>query len=194
MKNVNGLRDAMRIVESACDEGEITIIGHGKMPSAPEMLVKCAEFLVNKMGADVRLLAVVNDAVIAYNDGKVSYKGENAPCSCDCPCCGEGKADKPSEPTLRYECDRDDMEMSVSIKIAEYFSFCADAVKAEIRDITMKVIEGLIGIAEDEYESSYVHFNIYEDICDAYGGLDTDLIDEYADEILEIIGDNISWE
>jgi hypothetical protein len=66
MKNVYGLRDAMRVVESACDEGEITIIGHGAMPSAPEMLVKCAEFLVNKMGADVRLLAVVNDAVMQF--------------------------------------------------------------------------------------------------------------------------------
>ena len=189
MKNVYGLRDAMRIVESACDEGEITIIGHGPMPSAPEMLVKCAEFLVKTMGADVDLIAVVNDALVRYNNG------EGKPCSCGCPaCCESEDEDEESEPTLHYDVDRDDMECAVSIKIAEYFSFCADAVKAEIRDITMKVIDDLIGITEDEYLRSVVCISISEGIFDAYGGLDSDHIEEYADEIVELIDDNISWE
>ena len=193
MKNVYGLREAMAVVESACEKGEITIIGHGAMPSAPEMLVKCAEFLVNKMGADVRLLAVVNDAVIAYNDGKVSYKGENAPCSCGCPACCEDE-DEDKEPTLAYDCDNAEMECAVSLKVAEYFAFCADAVKAEIRDITMKVIDGLVGITEDEYDATEIAVEIGEDIFDAYGGLDTNNIDEYADEICDLIADYISWE
>ena len=193
MKNVYGLRDAMRVVESACDEGEITIIGHGAMPSAPEMLVKCAEFLVNKMGADVRLLAVVNDAVIAYNDGKVSYTGENAPCSCGCPHCCEDE-DEDEEPTLHYDCPPNEMEMAVSIKVTEHFDVCTAEVKAEIRDITMKVIDGLIGITEDEFDDIEIAVEIGEDIYDAYGCLNTERIDEYADEIVEIIGDNISWE
>ena len=189
MKYVNGLRDAMRVVESACDEGEITIIGHGPMPSAPEMLVKCAEFLVNKMGADVDLIAVVNDALVRYNNG------EGKPCSCGCPsCCESEDEDEESEPTLHFECDRDDMEMAVSIKIAEHFSFCVDAVKTEIRDITMKVIDDLIGITEDEYDATEIALNIGEDIYDAYGCINSERIDEYADAIVEIIGDNISWE
>lgn len=193
MKNVYGLREAMAVVESACEKGEITIIGEGAMPSAPEMLVKCAEFLVNKMGADVRLLAVVNDAVIAYNDGKVSYKGENAPCSCGCPACC-GSEDEDEELTLDYDCNRDEMECAVSVKVAEYFSFCADAVKAEIRDITMKVIDGLVGITEDEYDGIEVSLEIGEDIYNAYGGLNSECIDEYADEIVDIIADYLSWE
>lgn len=185
MKNVNGLRDAMALIESACDEGEITIIGHGKMPSAPEMLAKCAEFLVNKMGADVRLLAVVNDAVVAYN------MGEGGACSCGCPCCGE---DEDEEPTLCYGCDRDDMECAVSIKVGEYFSFCADAVKAEIRDITMKVIEGLGGMTKDKYDDAEIYLEISESIIDAYGGLDSVNIDEYASEISDLVDGLISWE
>ena len=187
MKYVNGLREAMAVVESACEPGEITIIGHGEMPSAPEMLVKCAEFLVKTMGADVDLIAVVNEALVRYNNG------EGKSCSCGCPACCASE-DEDEEPTLRFECDRDDMEMAVSIKIAEYFSFCADAVKAEIRDITMKVIDDLIGITEDEYLRSVVCISISEGIFDAYGGLDSDHIEEYADEIVELIDDNISWE
>ena len=183
MKNVYGLRNAMALIESACDEGEITIIGHGKMPSAPEMLVKCAEFLVNKMGADVRLLAVVNDAVVAYN------AGESGACACGCSCCDEDE-----EPTLHYDCPPNEMEMAVSIKVTEHFDVCTAEVKAEIRDITMKVIEGLGGMTKDEYDATEIAVEIGEDICDAYGCLNTERIDEYADEIVEIISDNISWE
>lgn len=185
MKYVDGLGNAMRIVESACDEGEITIIGHGKMPSAPEMLVKCAEFLVNKMGADVDLIAVVNDALVRYNNG------EGKPCSCGCPACCE---DEESEPTLHYDCPPNEMECAVSLKVAEYFGFCTDEVKAEIRDITMKVIDGLVGIAEDEYDIIDIRIEIGDDIFDAYGGLDSVHIAEYADEIGDIIDENVSWE
>ena len=187
MKNVYGLRDAMRVVESACDEGEITIIGHGAMPSAPEMLVKCAEFLVNKMGADVDLIAVVNDALVRYNNGE----GKSG--SCDCPACCESEGE-PSEPTLHYDCSHGEMESAVSHKVTEHFDVCTAEVKAEIRDITMKVIEGLVGITEDEFDATEISVEIGEDIYDAYGCLNTERIDEYADEIVEIIGDNISWE
>lgn len=187
MKNVNGLREAMAVVESACEKGEITIIGEGEMPSAPEMLVKCAEFLVKTMGADVDLIAVVNDALVRYNNG------EGKPCSCGCPACCEGE-DEESEPTLHYDCDREEMECVVSVKVAEYFSFCADAVKAEIRDITMKALEGLLGITEDEYDATEISVEIGEDIYKAYSGLDNDLVAEYADEIVDIIAGNVSWE
>jgi hypothetical protein len=187
MKNVNGLREAMAVVESACENGEITIIGHGAMPSAPEMLVKCAEFLVKKMGADVDLIAVVNEALVRYN------KDEGKPCSCGCPSCCESK-DEDEEPTLDYDCDREEMECAVSIKVTEYFGFCADEVKAEIRDITMKVIEGLVGITEDEYDIIETRIEIGDSIFDAYGGLDSVNIAEYANAIGDIIEVNISWE
>ena len=187
MKNVNGLRDAMVLIESACDEGEITIIGHGTMPSAPEMLVKCAEFLVKTMGADVDLIAVVNDALVRYNNG------EGKSCSCGCPACCASE-DEESEPTLHYDCSHGEMESAVCHKIADYFGFCTDEVKAEIRDITMKVVDGLIGIIEDEYRRSVVCISISEGIFDAYGGLDSDHIEEYADDIVELIEDYISWE
>ena len=48
MKNVYGLENAMKVVESACEKGEITIIGEGKTPSAVEMFGKCVAY-INKM-------------------------------------------------------------------------------------------------------------------------------------------------
>ena len=48
MKNVYGLENAMKVVESACEKGEITIIGEGNFPSAVEMFGKCVAY-INKM-------------------------------------------------------------------------------------------------------------------------------------------------
>ena len=189
MKNVNGLCEAMRIVESACDEGEITIIGHGAMPSAPEMLVKCAEFLVKTMRANVDLIAVVNDALVRYN------KGEGKSCSCGCPSCCKGEDEaEVSNPTLHYVCDYDKMESEVCAEITEYFGFCSEVVKAKIRDITMGVLEDLCGITEDEYNNADICSKIGDRIYDEYGGLDTDNIDEYANAVADLVSDYISWE
>ena len=193
MKYVEGLGNAMRIVESACDEGEITIIGHGKMPSAPEMLVKCAEFLVNKMGADVKLLAVVNEAVIAYKTGEVTYQGEK-PCSCECPHCCEGEDEEEESEGLDLDLTRDEMEAIVSAEIADVFGFCTDEVKAEIRDITMEAIDDLIGMSRDEYDEYYLDKIISEKVYDAYGGINEDTIADYADYIADRVDDEVIWD
>lgn len=53
MKNVYGLGNAMRLVESACEKGEITIIGEGARPSPVELLNKCVDFINKQYGVDV---------------------------------------------------------------------------------------------------------------------------------------------
>ena len=53
MKNLNGLYNAMKLVESACEEGEITIIGNGAMPTAQELLAKCVDFINKQYGCDI---------------------------------------------------------------------------------------------------------------------------------------------
>ena len=53
MKNVNGLYNAMKVVESACEKGEITIIGEGGTPSPVELLDKCVAFINKEYGVDI---------------------------------------------------------------------------------------------------------------------------------------------
>ena len=53
MKNVNGLAKAMTLVESACEKGEITIIGEGARPTAVELYKKCVAFINKEYGVDI---------------------------------------------------------------------------------------------------------------------------------------------
>ena len=61
MKNVNGLANAMRLVESACDKGEITIIGEGARPTAVELYKKCVAFINKEYGVDILNLVLKED-------------------------------------------------------------------------------------------------------------------------------------
>jgi hypothetical protein len=73
MKNINGLTEAMRVVESACEKGEITIIGEGGRPSPVELLDKCIKFINEQYGVDVLDLLV--ETALRKNCGD---------CCCDC--------------------------------------------------------------------------------------------------------------
>jgi hypothetical protein len=70
MKNVNGLANAMALVESSCEKGEITIIGEGAKPSAVELYKKCVAFINKEYGVDILNLVLK----------------ENKPCECNGTC------------------------------------------------------------------------------------------------------------
>ena len=70
MKNVNGLANAMRLVESACEKGEITIIGEGGMPTPVELYKKCVAYINKQYGVDILNLVLK----------------ENKPCECNGSC------------------------------------------------------------------------------------------------------------
>jgi hypothetical protein len=76
MKNVVGLANAMKVVESACDTGEITIIGNGVKPTPVELLAKCVEFINKQYGVDVLDLLV-----------EMALRKDCGDCCCDC--CGD---------------------------------------------------------------------------------------------------------
>ena len=78
MKNVNGLLDAMRVVKSACEKGEITIIGEGATPSPVELLNKCIDFINKQYGVDV--LNLMRETAVRKECGD---------CCCDCCDCEE---------------------------------------------------------------------------------------------------------
>ena len=53
MKNIYGLANAMKVVESACEKGEITIIGEGATPSAIGLYDKCVAYINSMYGVDI---------------------------------------------------------------------------------------------------------------------------------------------
>ena len=77
MKNVNGLYNAMRTVESACEKGEITIIGEGGMPSPVELYNKCVNYINKQYGVDILNLVA-----------QTSMRKDCGDCCCDC-CCDD---------------------------------------------------------------------------------------------------------
>ena len=77
MKNVVGLTDAMRVVESACEKGEITIIGEGRLPSPVELYNKCVAFINRQYGVDILNLVA-----------QTSMRKDCGDCCCDC-CCDD---------------------------------------------------------------------------------------------------------
>jgi hypothetical protein len=183
MKNVKGLREAMAVVESACEKGEITIIGEGAMPSAPDMLVKCAEFLVNKMGADVDLIAVVNDALVRYNNG------EGKPCSCGCPVC----------------CEDEDAEGALDEEVVEVGKFDAEGIavyldsmlydrldqiaEGEVEDAIHAIVEyyeGLDGKPTEDLMVEDISGGVY-DILEDIGSLKNSLAEEVASDIEDYV-------
>lgn len=83
MKNVYGLGSAMRLVESACEKGEITIIGEGATPSPVELLNKCIDFINKQYGVDV--LNLMRETALRKDCGD---------CCCDCCVCEEEEVDK----------------------------------------------------------------------------------------------------
>jgi hypothetical protein len=85
MKNVRGLGNAMRLVESACEKGEITIIGEGRTPSPVELLNKCVDFINKQYGVDV--LNLMRETTMRKECG------DHCCDCCDC-CLCEEEADK----------------------------------------------------------------------------------------------------
>ena len=182
MKNVNGLRDAMALIESACDEGEITIIGHGEMPSAPEMLVKCAEFLTKTMGADVDLIAVVNDALVRYN-------GEVKPLSCDCEECSACEDDEDDLDEEVVEVGKFDAEGIAVYLDGMLYDRLDQIAEGEVEDAIHAIVEyyeGLDGKPTEELEVEDISGGIY-DILMAIGSLKSSLAEEVASDIEDYV-------
>jgi hypothetical protein len=94
MKNVNGLAKAMALVESACEKGEITIIGEGARPTAVELYKKCVAFINKEYGVDILNLVLK----------------EQKPCECNGSCT-----------TVIVEADEDEDEPIIDVEGVEYY-------------------------------------------------------------------------
>ena len=141
MKNVNGLYNAMRTVESACEKGEITIIGEGGLPSPVELYNKCVAFINRNYGVDILNLVP-----------QTAMRKECGDCCCDC-CCDD---------------DDDDNEIVIDIERAKAYLVVAlaDLMPYADEDYLSEAISNIIDHFESANDNDEVGDMCAEDIVD----------------------------
>ena len=117
MKNVNGLANAMRLVESACEKGEITIIGEGGMPTPVELYKKCVAYINKQYGVDI-LNLVLN---------------EQKPCECNGSCT-----------TVIVDIDEDEDEDTPIINVDGLEDYLDEAVAEEMPYLKCDIIDHIV--------------------------------------------------
>ena len=173
MKNVVGLANAMRLVESACDKGEITIIGEGGLPSPVELYNKCVAFINKEYGVDILNLVA-----------QTSMRKDCGDCCCDC-CCDD---------------DDEDCEMSyldvedIVQEIGQYLddTILTSGVVEDIMDKIEEYFNVIDFVADEDYSgikrSMYIILDKQTDGIVVSGGIIN--ADEIVEVILEIVKDN----
>ena len=160
----------MRLVERACEKGEITIIGEGGTPTPVELYHKCIVFINKEYGVDILNLV----AKTALEKGK--------PCECNGTCT-----------TVIVEADEDEDEKVIVVNLGEV----EDIVDMIICDNMGYLNEGLIEDIVKEVKSYYedIDGNLAEDydtdyavdgVYDAFSEC-LDLVDFDEDHIDNIV-------
>ena len=164
MKNVNGLAQAMALVESACEKGEITIIGEGVRPTAVDLYKKCVAFINKEYGVDI-LNLVLN---------------EQKPCECNGSCT-----------TVIVEADEDDCEPIVDVDGVE--NYLDEAVAEEMPYLKCDIIDHIvkdiltycdeINDEDENVDEEILTDNICDIIEDEAYDIDGDVAYEVAKEL-----------
>ena len=167
MKNVCGLASAMRTVESACEKGEITIIGEGGVPSPVELYKKCVAYINKQYNVDILNLVLAE---------------EKKPCSC--PCCDEDKS---------VEVALDKIVKLITPYLERKMPhLSADAITDIVEDIYRAYCNAVDGIDVEDYAldvcEDYI-FDAFNDNLDL-GNYDEDYLDEVYSEIATLIDGN----
>ena len=166
MKNIYGLANAMKVVESACEKGEITIIGEGATPSAVALYDKCVAYINKMYGVDILNLVVKKAAEPAP---KVEVK-----------CC---------------LCEVEEKVISVNlVKLKEglvalvdgKFFFLPCSVKEDIVNEILERYDTLNGESIEEYDHDCASDAVYDALCDAYDNA-CDLEEDYVGEFCKCV-------
>jgi hypothetical protein len=174
MKNVNGLANAMRLVESACEKGEITIIGEGGTPTPVELFHKCVIFINKQYGVDILNLV----AKTALEKGK--------PCECNGTCT-----------TVIVDIDEDEDEDTPIINVDGLEDYLDEAVAEKMPYLKCDIIDSIVkeiltycdeindeGVGVDE---ELLTDNICDIIDDEACDIDGDVAYEVAKELAHYI-------
>lgn len=173
MKNVNGLANAMRLVESACEKGEITIIGEGGMPTPVELFNKCVVFINKQYGVDILNLV----AKTAMEKGK--------PCECNGTCHTViVTVDEEEDELLRV--DARTVNNIVDIILGETMGCLSGSRHSNIVDEIVDYYKGMDGEYADNYDPDIVVDDIYDILSDnlEISDYDEDIVVEMVAEIV----------
>lgn len=175
MKNLNGLANAMRLVESACEKGEITIIGEGGVPTPVELYKKCVVYINKQYNVDILNLVLK----------------EQKPCECNGSC-----------PTVIVETDEDEDEDTIIIDIRKAKGYLEGALEDLMPyadgDYIDEVISDIICDFESandcdevkDMNSGDIAEIILDELYDKFSGIAYDTLKEVANEVGEYIGYN----
>ena len=169
MKNVYGLANAMQLVESACEKGEITIIGEGARPTAVELYKKCVAFINRQYGVDILNLVLK----------------EQKPCECSGSCT-----------TVIVEADEDEDEAIIVVNLGAVEDIVNTILcekmgylnEGMIEDITKEIksyYEGVNGGIAEDYDTDYAADGVYDALCDCLDIADFD--EDHIDEVVSAI-------
>jgi hypothetical protein len=172
MKNVNGLANAMRLVESACEKGEITIIGEGGMPTPVELYKKCVAFINRQYGVDILNLVLK----------------EQKPCECNGSC---------TTVIVDTEADEDkiivvalgEVEDIVDMIICDNMGYLNEGLIEDIVKEVKSYYEGIDGNIPEDYDTDYAVEGVYEALADCIDleDFDEDYISNIVSKIVEEI-------
>ena len=166
MKNIYGLENAMKVVESACEKGEITIIGEGATPSAIGLYDKCVAYINKMYGVDI-LNLVAKKAV------------EPAP-KVEVKCC---------------LCEEEEKVISVNLAklkeglvalVDKKFFFLPCMVQNDIVAEILDKYATLDSEPVEEYDHDCASDMVYDALSDAYDNI-CDLEEDYVGEFCECV-------
>jgi hypothetical protein len=180
MKNVVGLANAMRTVESACEKGEITIIGEGGLPSPVELYNKCVAFINRNYGVDILNL--------------VAQTATKKDCG-DC-CCHTVIVDTKSEQIIRAYLlfDVDEVREYLDEILPELMPYVDE-------DLLDELTEDIVEYCEVKNENMEVNSlsvakvadTMVDKLCDKFSNLSYNTCEEVGNEIGEYIMDNCAY-
>lgn len=156
MKDVNGLGNAMQLVESACEKGEITIIGEGSTPTPVGLYKRCVDYINKQYGVDILNLV----------------RKEQKPCGS----CTTVIVDTEADEIAYVDVHLSKIPEIVKLYLGEHMSFLSGAVVDDIaKDILKAYANCVVKIEVDEYALDACEDYIYEALAD---NIDIDNYDE----------------
>ena len=172
MKNVVGLTSAMRTVESACEKGEITIIGEGGLPSPVELYNKCVAFINRQYGVDILNLVA-----------QTSMRKDCGDCCCDS--CNDDEEDSP------IEFDVDKIENYLKAELPELMPYLDE-------DCVREVVYEIVSYCENEnaddtvgdLNNIIIGDNIGEILSDVLNSISYKTCEEIGKKLGTYIGDH----
>jgi hypothetical protein len=185
MKNVNGLRDAMAVVESACEKGEITIIGEGAMPKPTEMLAKCAKFIEGQYGVPIKMLAIVGGSAVSYDTECACSCDRNADCEESSACeDAEGALDEEAVEVGKF--DAEGIAVYLDGMLYDRLDQIAEGLVEDAIHAIVEYYERLDGKPTEELEDEDIACGIYH-ILEDIVSLKSSFAEEVADDIEDYV-------